>query len=357
MSNILARSPFIVSVNEGGQTGSKIDVFIWNGTGSAPAFPQYTLSKLIPASNILLTTYNVSPYIREYLSFPNFPNAFGGVNPATPTTAWCNVVIKRYKSVDGVFTILDTTTYKAFDGYSYYASGSNVAGSSYLLDEGNYNYNYDSTADLTTEPLKRAGQFTFLAISGFSVKYSEIGTANFLIVNLFTTQVQDMRKVNSAYMAKGNKVEIINASSVVQWTAYFYPVSECKYTPVVIDFVNKNGSWQREFFMKASRDSFNMENSEFNLMQSNLVNYSVLEGQRKSFNSNGKESIKVNTGWVAESFGLILKQIMLSERILINNRPAMINTKSIELMTHINNKNINYEIEFMFAHETINSVV
>ena len=46
----LSRSPYIFEVDDATQTGSKIELYLWN-TGSQPASPQYTLSKLIPASN------------------------------------------------------------------------------------------------------------------------------------------------------------------------------------------------------------------------------------------------------------------------------------------------------------------
>jgi hypothetical protein len=48
---------------------------------------------------------------------------------------------------------------------------------------------------------------------------------------------------------------------------------------------------------------------------------------------------------------------MLSERIIINNYPAKINTKSTELFKSVNTKMINYQIEFEFAYDVINSVV
>ena len=61
----LSRSPYIIEIDEPLQTGSKIELFLWN-TGSVPASPQYTLDKLIPASNSTATYYNISPYVREY---------------------------------------------------------------------------------------------------------------------------------------------------------------------------------------------------------------------------------------------------------------------------------------------------
>ena len=88
-----------------------------------------------------------------------------------------------------------------------------------------------------------------------------------------------------------------------------------------------------------------------------LTTCNVIEGQRRMFNTNGKKSIKVNTGWVAENWSDTLKQIMLSEKILIDSKPAKINTKSTELFKNINTKQINYSLDFEFAYDVINSIV
>jgi hypothetical protein len=70
MANIFARSPYLIKIDEAGQSGSKIELFLSNTTFSVS--PQYTLSKLIPASNNLETLYDISPYIREYISFADY---------------------------------------------------------------------------------------------------------------------------------------------------------------------------------------------------------------------------------------------------------------------------------------------
>jgi hypothetical protein len=92
-------------------------------------------------------------------------------------------------------------------------------------------------------------------------------------------------------------------------------------------------------------------------MQSTFPNYNTLEGQRKVFNTTAKKSIKVNTDWVDESYKDLLKQLMASERILINNLPVKLNTKSTELFKSINTKTINYQLEFDFAFNAINNVI
>jgi hypothetical protein len=137
----------------------------------------------------------------------------------------------------------------------------------------------------------------------------------------------------------------------------FVPKEECKYTPVQIDFVNKFGAWQREWFFKASYNGLSVENTEYNLMPLTYPAYDTKEGQRKVFNANGKETIRVNTDWVSESFNEVIKQMMLSERILIDKKAAKLNTKSIDLKKSINSSLISYEMEFEYAFDTINSVV
>ena len=342
MANIFARSPYLIRIAESGQNGSKVELFLANGsfTGS----PQYTLSKLIPASTNLETLYDISPYIREYIRFASC-SAGGNAAVTNPITERVNVRVKRYKLVVSTYTPLDTTDYIAFDGSTYYESGYNFDLGDYGLDAGNYYY-----------PTSDAGKIRVTTGASFTARYTNLSTA--VVTSLaVASSTFDIPRVRTANVNEGNKVEILNGASVVQATWYFYPLEECKYTPVIIDFVNKYGAWQREFFFKASNDTFSVENTEYNLMQTNSYNYNTLEGQRKVFNANGKKSIKVNTGWVAETWSEVLKQIMLSERILIDNKPAKINSKSTELFKHINTKQINYALEFEFAYDVINSVI
>ena len=353
---IAARSPYIIDINEAGQTGSKVELYLWN-TGSVPASPQYTLSKLIPASNNLQTTYNISPYIREYISHKGFNNNYNTNNDYTSTNEYCNVGIRLYKKVGlSTYVFLSGATLLGCDGYGYYEDLMNPDIGRFFLDEGTYHYHYDGVdPDITGS--RRAGIITMNLESGDYVKYTEIGTGNVDINNITVNGVYDIYRVYPAAYANGNKVEVFDNGDILLRTYTFLPYDECRYEPVVVDFINRYGGWQREFFFKASNISIGIDSVDYNLLQSDLVNYSELEGQRAVFNANGREVIKANTGFVTEVFNSSLKQLMLSERILVNNRPAKLNTKSTELQKNINNKMINYQMEFEFANDIINSVV
>ncbi len=107
-----------------GNNGAKVsdvltDVFFINNAEDPTPSP---IS--IPASNNVNTYYNISPYIREYLNFDERQTNWNN-NTTTPTAQWCNVQVKRYKLDTGVYTLLDTTSYKAFDGFGYYEQGYN----------------------------------------------------------------------------------------------------------------------------------------------------------------------------------------------------------------------------------------
>jgi hypothetical protein len=347
MANIFARSPYLIAIGETGQNGSKIELFLANGsfTGS----PQYTLSKLIPATNNVNTFYDISSYIREYIRFTSCAIV---INIATnPTNERVNVRVKRYKLVGSTYTLLNTVDYIAFDGYTYYENGYNYNLGDYGLDEGDYYYS--TTGD--------SGKIRITNSTGYTLKYTSFHSTPIVTTNVLSAGTFDAPRVESANYTVGNKLEILDTTPDVVATYNFYLQDECKYTPVRIDFINRYGAWQTEYFFKASNDTFSVENTEYNLMQTNSFNYNTLEGQRKVFNANGKKSIKVNTGWVDESWSEVLKQIMLSERILMgtaySSNPVKINTKSTELFKHINTKQINYSLEFEFTYDVINSVI
>lgn len=354
--SILARSPYIVEISETGQDGSKLEVFIWNGTGSAPASPTYTLSKLIPASNNVKTYYNISPYIREYISW-NTRQEIYNTYPASPTTQWCNVQYKRYKFDSGIYTLLSTTNTVAYDGFGYYEDGYNpTLANDILHDEGTFYYYYDGTSP-SSDLSRRGGHLMVKTTSGYKARYTNLITGFSVTQNLTNGQVTDVPRVYNSYYSAGNKLEILNTSDAILWTGYFKPYELCRYRAVLCDFVNRYGAWQRTWFFAASNDTFSVENTEYNLMQSTFPNYNTLEGQRKVFNITAKRSIKVNTDWVTEDYNELLKQLMASEKILINNLPVKLNTKSTELFKNINQKMINYSLEFDFAFNAINNVI
>lgn len=358
----LARSPYIIEINESGQTGSKIELFLWN-TGSQPTNPQYTLSKLIPASNKPETYYNISPYVREYFTFTKWQNATGlTYDIDTSDNYIVQYAVKRYKAVSGVYSLIDTLTGTFSDGYGYYEEGYNPSAPSVLLDEGTYFYNYD--ADISTAQNNGVwGSFDVQMNIGNSIKYTDLSDGSTITYVSASEGVKSFARVYLTYAPNGNKVEFI-VGGTTRWTGYFKPQCEHKYQPVTVDFINRYGSWSRIFFQKAKRRSIQVKANEYKFNPKELPWTPQDIRQSQEFNINGKESIKLNTGWVNDGYAEVLQQLMFSEKILIcdyeNNQdyaPVKVKTKSLEKQTGLNNGMMNYTLDFEFAYDMINNVM
>ena len=96
-----------------------------------------------------------------------------------------------------------------------------------------------------------------------------------------------------------------------------------------------------------------MDNTEYNQLPSS-PNYNVNQNIRTAYNVNAQEVISCNTGWVNEGYDEVIKQLLMSEKILLNDKPVLIDSKSIELQKNINNKNINYQLSFKYANPVLN---
>ena len=377
MANIFARSPYIIEVDESSVIGSQLDLTFYY-PGTSPGSAQYVLKKKIPSSTDLKMYYDIAPYCREYLKFTTRQSIIGTLPSTSGIVASNNnqyvlLRVQRYKeNTNGTYTLLDTTTNYCFDGYGYYSEGSNPTNADYIFSGSKYatlkedTYYYKIGANPTSTESDRAGIIgIYNAASIDSVKYTDLSTGT---STTFSTPfssgntLYDVPTVWAGYYANGNKLEIWQSigtpSAVLLGTWYFKPKCEPKYTPINIDFVNKFGYWQREFFFKASKNEVNINSTDYNLMQSNSLSYSTIEGQKQSFNHNGEEKITVNTGWVAENYSDTIQQILLSEKILINSLPVLPDVKSLEKIKGVNAQEpINYKLTFKYGFDTINNVI
>jgi len=361
MINIFARSPYIIEIDETGQTETKVELYIWNAGGGSPSSPSYTLQKLIPSSNEPATWYDVSPYILEFITFDSYNS---GTYPSTPVNIsnsprdqYANVTIKRYADTGSGMTLIDSTDYFGFAGYTFYADGSNYDYGDIHLDSGTYYYYDDGQGALGNLEYERAVPSVrviedALALTAY---YTNLDTAA-TYSEAIATEPMQVPLIYKNYYGDSVKLEIKDSSLNVLATYTSVPVTQCKHTPVKIDFVNKYGNFERFWCFGASYEYNDVEAKEHKRLQSSITSYNTAQGQMSEFNINGKSRIKVNTDWVEESFSDTVKQLLLSEKILVNGYPAKLNTKSIEEYKHINTKMINYEMEFTYNHYIINNV-
>lgn len=344
---IKVRSPYIVEILGTLNDTTTVEIFLWNDPASVPANPQYTLSKPINSSVVTQASYDVAPYIREYITHTVYTEI--NADTASPVGEYCYCNIKSYKN--GILQTGGgsyTEELICFDGFGYFAEGQNPSQSNYLMSEGTY---------LIGDGADFGGIYycTEGTVGTHSVLYTGLSSGSTVNFNI-TNAVGYLPYVHTPLTANESIKLEFKLGGLTQATYIFKPVCEPKYTTINCDFVNRFGAWQRLVFFKVSKDNIQVDNTEFNLM-SDDTDYSLTQNRRATFNVNGQESITCNTGFVPETYKEVIRELMMSEIIRIDDKPVNINTKSTELFKNINSNNINYELTFNYAYQTRNYIV
>jgi hypothetical protein len=337
---INVRSPYILSVTGIANESTRCELFIWNSPNSIPVTPTRVLSKPIPSSVQTSVYYDISEYCRRFIS----PIQYNEITSVTsvPVNEYCFCTAKTY--LNGV---LDTTyTFICFDGYGYFENGSNPDYENVFLDEGTYQIKTNANSGGLT--VYDDGSATWL------VRYRALSLTG-TVYDVSITGLQYVPYIHTSFKGTGGNVIEFYKDAVLQFTYTFNEVCEPKYTVMNLDFINRYGLWQRLVLFKASYNNMDVSSTEFNMMSPTPA-YNVLSARRQTFNTNGMEKIRVNTGLVNEAYSEVMKQVLLSETLLLDNRPVKVNSKSLELHKSINKKVINYELTFDYASPMINTI-
>ena len=149
-------------------------------------------------------------------------------------------------------------------------------------------------------------------------------------------------------------------------------IEECKETPYKVSFVNKFGVIQDMWFFKKRVDSFTTEREEYKKSIMNVkdsVSFSSSSHKSSYLKNQGKELFTMNTGFIDEGYGEVVKQLMVSEYVYIHDlgriNPDDNSTKvyaikvassDVDIKTRLNDKLINYTLQFEAASEFIQSI-
>lgn len=357
---INARSPYFITVNEAGQIGSKIKLFISAGGTAIPGTITYELSKRSPSASQLRTDYNISQFIREFIDTVS-PND-------NSNTVFANVRVERYKETAvGAYTLLDTTDHFGVNGYTLYSDGYNQTDPSSLfvcLANPNIQITYQEGLGSSKYPFINAiVDFTANGASKVDVSYKDMNGRNEVIVS-YDTNAKSVIKVpvrtTSSKFDEGNTVTLnwkpAGTTVSISKTFTISPICEHKYTPVQCQFINRFGGWQFMTFFKAKLASINTMGTSYTVLPDS-VDYNPKRGQSGSFNMNGKKGIKLNSGFVNENYSELIQDLLLSETILLDDVPVEIKTQSTDIKTSLKDRNINYEMEFDYAFNLVNNVI
>ena len=161
MNVILARSPFQVIIDEANQINTKVELRLWNKGGTRPTNPTYIMSEGIASVTQRETNYNISPFILEYIDKYKLQYSSSTITQAN-NKEWCIGEYKTfYETNDVGFTLIDTVSFCAVNGYSNveYGVNSNPASGAVSL--------------LLADAYKRVYWNTFIPYYNFIVRHPD----------------------------------------------------------------------------------------------------------------------------------------------------------------------------------------
>ena len=319
----------------------EVDLYIWDGLETEqPTIPQYTIAKSRITGNDNITL-EIGELVRDYINI-SFNNDYNSIS------RYVRAVVNSFDDADEPFqTNPITSTYIALDGYGYFEEGANPELSRNAL----------ISADNIYLPENTAGNFPIFA--------EGVGK---VIIDSNTTQITDNGNTNQKVQyitipANSSTILVYDTDdSTLRKTITVTNICEPKFTPYKITFVNKFGVFENMFAFKKSSEVSNVTDELFkrNIVTNASSNYNTYDNQKSRMNVNAQTSLTLNTGFIKEDMNQTIEELFYSENVYIRYEDktlAVIPTsKSLQYKTVLNDKLINYTVQFDFAFDRINNV-
>jgi len=318
-----------------------VDLYVWDGTVSdQPVTPAYTINKSVISGQTNITL-EIAELVRDYFTI-TFNDDYNSI------ARYVRTVVSSFDDSDEPFeTNPIVTTYVALDGYGYFEEGTNPELDRHALISSTNIYLPEGTAGKLPIFAEGVGK---VIIDGVTTEITDNGNTN-----------QKIQYVTIP--ADKSSIQVFDTDdTTLKKTITISNICEPKYTPFKITFVNKFGAFQDLYFFKKTSEVTNVTDELFkkNIITNTSSNYNTYDNQRGRINVNAQTSLTMNTGFVKEDMNQTIEELFYSENVYIryeNKTLAVIpKSKSLQYKTSLNDKLINYTVEFDFAFDRINNV-
>ena len=376
---INTRSPKYVSTSIANTSYTTLDIYIWEGSNTATTTPKYSLKKYA-ISGSTLVSYEVSELVRDYID-TIFDGNYNG------QSVWYKSTIKVYNSSNVLISTINSSIESALDSYSYFQENDsfNIANKSLLMSNREMFVLADNvfripihtlnnptiifikdgkivssqTLSSTTES---STQIKYISIDGITGNYDSFKSRVLKNNGIFEDSkcLQDflcefeIGEVDTIRVSDSNGIETIKVITL----------DEGKYEPKKVTFISKFGVLQDMFFFKKSVEKMTVKKESY---KANIISngtYSISDHVKRDFNVVGNESISLSSGFLTEDYNEVFKQLMLSEKVWLTNvtegfeqvLPINVKTSNITYKTSLNDKLVEYTIDFDNSYDTINNI-
>lgn len=387
-TKINVRSPYYVKASNASLASATLSLYIYTGTFTTDkGTAKYTITKNEISSNNYVV-FEIAELVRDYLDIE-----FDGEYDSQ--TVWVEADIEMFDAINGGGSSLGTTStdYIAFDGYGYFEDGINSELSRTYLQSNKeifrpsdqnvrvpvFTEDTDSVSFLYKGEVKRVqsissstntnAQIDYITLSGAdntdNYKERVLADGGTLednsLLDAFLDSV-DIGLVDELYINSDSGTEAIKISTE--------PCS--KYEPYKVTFINKFGALQDIYFSLKSIESLNTKGETYksNVVDFGTLTYDTYKPQVAQYNKLGKESITLNTNYLSEEYNEVIKQLMMSEQVWLtrldnpapdsNNLETVLavipKTQSVTYKTSLNDRLVQYTVDFDYAFDKINTV-
>lgn len=374
MSNVFnVRSPRYIKVTSDPLSSVRLDLYIWTGLSSGrPASPNYSITKS-ELNNDNFVVFEVAELIRDFIYTEYYDEAVDCL--------WI-----QYSSTIDAGSPTFPAPSLAIDGFGYFEEGINPRNStdptqaSYtpqLLQDNEVMYfikGQDLRIPIFAEPesvisFTTGGAAVYWdAVNEYWQTYDVSWALGITTITISDNgnsnqKIQYINITDTENLSEGDVISILSQNGNAQSNdIVLKEICEPKYTPIRVIFYNKYGALQDVWFDKKSTQSLTTSSESYkaNIIDYAAFSYNVNKHSVRRYNVEAKESITLNTGFIVEALNEPIKQLLMSEQVWIDNGtnvfPVIIKTSSLQEKTSVNDKLIQYTIDFDYAFDKIQNI-
>lgn len=370
------RSPYIVTIDNGStQIATKLEIKIWKVGYTEPTTITKTIEKSKYSPTQYANYYNISPFVYDYI------NTFNNTELEFAYNIWIKKYSDTGEGLEGIGDeyLVATNGYNAYDNPNYDLFSPiailNTNGNTYNATGYDVNYYYNSNTipeidfiidySATTTAYNIKYTTTAFVTDHYEIYINEYSIVNDGLLRLERQPMVEAPADGEIVKTVFEIVEVYDGLSIPFYKCILYANCEAKYNPFALEYVNRLGGKQTMTLFKNSTQTIEVKASDYNTntFTNGYPMYDEYLGQKRIFNKNGTKTIKCNTGWLKETDNINIQDIFLSEMLYLTSADGTIDAavtlkNSNQLLkNHLNEKVINYELEFEVASSLINNVV
>lgn len=331
MANIALRNPQFKFIDASSSAKSVVCSVTIDGT------LRYTLVKNLPTilTGTQTVNFDIAELARDYIEITYQTNY-------VPQTVSISTVIKSYTLINGGGTPVDSSSYTdvGFEAYGFFTEGVNPV------------VPFGRTAPTYLIPINEdTDTFTILAPNNAAGKIPSITSLNGLIATSYSSSdtsittvdgvVCNIKRIDCTKYGDGKRIIYINKYGVQQDLWFF--LKETK---------------------NLARTNDGYKSNTITYPNGSSATYSVQDAPNKIFNTQARQTHTLSSGYYPEFANQQFEELLLSEYVWISTLkkgtgviiPVKVKTSSVAFKTSVNDRLIEYTMEFEEAFDYINNI-